>query len=211
MCGFAAACGKRGRSPKFSDAAVQFCLTLKNLLGLALRKTIGLVESGLHLSGLAWRVPDFCTLCRWQLDSDAQIPYTRSRAGLRLLVDSTGIKLLGEGEWECTKNGPERRSEGRKLYISIDAKTLQIRATCVTSDNVSVVAVTPDVLQQLPRGEALESLTGGGACDTEPAYEAVIRRGAIPIIPLRKNARIRRGSVFEHRNVTIAACRRMGI
>ena len=88
---FAVASGKRGRSPKFSDAAIQFCLTLKNLFGLALRQTTGLVESVLQLCGLAWSVPDFSTLCRRQRDLDVQIPYTRSKAGLHLLVGSTGL------------------------------------------------------------------------------------------------------------------------
>ena len=74
MAWFAAASGKRGRSPKFSDAAIQFCLTLKNLFGLALRQTTGLVESVLHLYGLAWPVPDFSTLCRRQLDLNVQVP-----------------------------------------------------------------------------------------------------------------------------------------
>ncbi len=98
MSCFAAASGKRGRSPKFSDAAIQFCLTLKNLFGLALRQATGLVQSVLDLSGLVWPVPDFSTLCRRQLSLDVQVPYRRSQAGLQLLVDSTGIKFLGEGE-----------------------------------------------------------------------------------------------------------------
>lgn len=88
---FAAVSGKRGRSPKFSDAAIQFCLTLKNLFGLALRQNTGLVQSVLQLCGLAWPVPDFSTLCRRQLDLNVQVPYTRSQAGLHLLVDSTGL------------------------------------------------------------------------------------------------------------------------
>jgi hypothetical protein len=85
MCWFAAASGKPARTPKFSDAAIQFCLTLKNLFCLALRQTTGLVESVLHLYGLAWPVQDFSTLCRRQLDLNVQIPYTRSKVGLHLL------------------------------------------------------------------------------------------------------------------------------
>ena len=123
---------------------------------------------------------------------NVQVPYTRSQGGLHLLVDSTGIKFLGEGEWKCKKHGPERRRQWRKLHIGIDAQTLQIRAICVTSNNVSDAAVLPDLLQQLPD------------------HEAVIEYGAIPIIPPRKNARIRKGSVFVHRNAAIAACRRLG-
>ena len=210
MTWFAAPSGKRGRSLKFSDAAIQFCLTLKNLFGLALRQTTGLVESVLQLCGLKWPAPDFSTLCRRQRDLEVQIPYSRSKAGLHLLVDSTGIKFLGEGEWKCKKHGAEYRRQWRKLHIGIDADTLQIRAICVTSNNVSDASVLSDLLVQLPSGEALKSLTGDGAYDTQTAYEAVIRHGAIPIIPPRKNARIRKGAVFEYRNAAIAACRRLG-
>ena len=210
MSWFAAVSGKRGRSPKFSDAAIQFCLTLKNLFGLALRQTTGLVQSVLELSGLAWPVPNFSTLCRRQLSLDVQIPYRRSQAGLHLLVDSTNIKFLGEGEWKCKKHGPERRRQWRKLHIGIDAQTLQIRAIAVTSNNVSDASVIPDLLGQLPADEVLKILGGDGAYDTLPVHEAVIERGAIPVIPPRKNARIRKGSAFVYRNAAIAACKRFG-
>ena len=76
------------------------------------------------------------------------MPYTRSQGGLHLLVDPTGIKFLGEGEWKCKKHGAERRRQWRKLHIGIDAQTLQIRAICVTSNNFSDAAVSPDLLQQ---------------------------------------------------------------
>ena len=210
MSWFAAASGKRGRSPKFSDAAIQFCLTLKNLFGLALRQATGLVESVLQLSGLTWPTPDFSTLSRRQQTLNVQIPYTRSQAGLHLLVDSTGIKFLGEGEWKCKKHGSEYRRQWRKLHIGIDAQTMQLRAICVTSNNVSDAAVIPDLLDQLPQDEKLESLTGDGAYNTKQVYEAVIEHGATAIIPPRKNARMRKGKAFAHRNAAIAACKRLG-
>lgn len=120
------------------------------------------------------------------------------------------MKFLGEGEWKCKKHGAEYRRQWRKLHIGIDANTLQIRAICVTSNNVSDASVLGDLLGQLPPDEALKSLTGDGAYDTQPAYEAAIRNGAIPIIPARKNARFRKGAVFGHRNAAIAACKRLG-
>ena len=80
----------------------------------------------------------------------------------------------------------------------------------MTSNNVSDASVLSDLLAQLPPDETLKSLTGDGAYDTQPAYKAVIRHGAIPIIPPRKNARVRRGAVFERRNAAIAECRRLG-
>ena len=108
---FAAASSKRGRSPKFSDAAIQFCLTIKNLLGLALRQANGLAQSLLGLSSLHWPVPDYSTLCRRQLCLNVQAFYQRSAAGLHLLVDSTGIKFVEEGAWKCKEHRSERRSK----------------------------------------------------------------------------------------------------
>ncbi len=206
----AAAGGKRGRSPKFSDAAIQFCLTIKNLFALALRQAMGFVESLLHLSGLDWPVPNFSTVCRRQRSLQVHVPYRSSQAGLHLLVDSTGIKFLGEGEWKCKKHGTERRRQWRKLHIGIDAQTLQIRTICVTSNDVGDAAVVADMLEQVPVDEALRSLTGDGAYDTQAVYEALRQRGCTPIIPPRKNARIRKGIAFAYRNAAIAACRRLG-
>ena len=155
-CWFATAIGKRGRSPKFSDAAIQFCLTLKIQFGLALRQTTGLVESVLHLCGLAW----------------LQHALQRSCSRLPLLVDSTGIKFLGEGEWKCKKHGSERRRQWRKLHIGIDAKTLQIRAVYVASNNVSDATVIPDLLQQLPKDEVLAKVTPTGHSCTSSIFQA---------------------------------------
>ena len=111
MCWFAAASGKRGRSPKFSDAAIQFCLTLKNFwIGAAADHGscgVGAALAWACLAGARFAA----RLCRRQLDLNVQVPYTRSQAELHLLVDSTGIKFLGEGEWKCKKHGPERRRQ----------------------------------------------------------------------------------------------------
>ena len=111
MSWFAAACGKCGRRPQFSDAAAQFCLTFKNLFGLALRQATGFVQSLLALSGLLRPVPDFSTLCRRQRSLDVQVACRPSSGGLELRLDSTGPKFLGEGEWKCKKHGAERRRQ----------------------------------------------------------------------------------------------------
>ena len=95
----AAPTGKRGRQPDYSDAAIQTCLTMKVLFGMALRQTTGFVESLLRLIGLDWAVPDFNTLSRRQKTLKVNIPYRGSDGQLHLLVDSTGIKVEGEGEW----------------------------------------------------------------------------------------------------------------
>ena len=78
--------GRPGRPQTFSDAAIQFCLSLKALFGLPLRQTEGLMASLLKLAGLDWPVPDFSTLCRRQKGSTVQIPYRSSTGALHLLI-----------------------------------------------------------------------------------------------------------------------------
>ncbi len=95
----AAGSGKRGRAEKFSDAAIQFCLMVKNLFGLALWQASGMVASLLKLSGLDWPMPDYTTLCRRQQRLQVCISYRSNPNGLHLLVDGTGVKMLGEGEY----------------------------------------------------------------------------------------------------------------
>ena len=84
--------GKRGRQARYSEAAIQTCLTLKALFGMALRQTTGFVESLLRLVRLEWAVPDFSTLSRRQKTLAVTIPYRGSQGPLSLLFDSTGIK-----------------------------------------------------------------------------------------------------------------------
>jgi hypothetical protein len=91
--------GKMGRSQTFSDAAIQTCLTMKVLFGMALRQTNGFVESLLRLTGLDWNVPDFSTICRHQRTLAVNIPYRGAKGPLHLLIDSSDIKVEGEGEW----------------------------------------------------------------------------------------------------------------
>ena len=91
--------GSPGRPAVFSDAAIQFCLTIKVLFKLPLRQTTGMVASLLKMAGLDWAVPDYSTLSRRQRTLAVQIPYRRADGPLNLLVDSTGIKFLGDGEW----------------------------------------------------------------------------------------------------------------
>jgi len=107
--------GKQGRAEKFSDAAIQFCLMVKNLFGLALRQTCGMVASLLKLSSL-----DNTTLCRRQQHLQVCISYRANPNGLYLLVDSTGVKMLGEGEWKTKKHGTDYRRQWRKVHLGID-------------------------------------------------------------------------------------------
>lgn len=186
----AAPSGRRGRQQAYSDAAIQACLTLKILFGLPLRQTTGFVASLLKLVGLEWSVPDFSTLCRRQKTLLAAIPYKGSAGPLHLLIDSTGIKAEGEGEWNARKHGGPKRRLWRKIHIGIDEETLEIRAIEVTSSSIGDAPMLPDLLNQIPPGQEVGSVTADGAYDTRKCHDAIAARNAHAVIPPRKNAKL---------------------
>ena len=155
---------------QFSDAAIQTCLTLKVLFGLPLRQTTGFVQSLLRLVGLDWAALDFSTLCRRQKTLNVSLPYRGSKGPLNLLIDSTGIKAEGEGEWNARKHGGSKRRVWRKIHIGIDEETLEVRAVEVTGSNISDAPMLPELLNQIPSGQDIGSVTANGAYDTHKCH-----------------------------------------
>ena len=185
----AAPTGKRGRQPVYSDAAVQTCLTMKVLFGMALRQTTGFVESLLGLIGLDWAVPDFSTISRRQKRLKVNISYRGAQGPLHLRIDSTGIKVEGEGEWNARKHGGTKRRVWRKIHLGIDEETLEIRAAEVTTRDVGDAPMLPELLDQIPPDQEIASVTADGAFDTRKCHDAIAARGAAAIIPPRRNAK----------------------
>lgn len=183
----AAPTGKRGRQPVFTDAAIQACLTLKALFGLPLRQATGLVASLLELAGLDWPVPDFSTLSRRQKTLTVHIPCRPIIGAMHLLIDSTGVKAEGDGEWSAKKHGPSKPRDWRKVHLGIDAETLEIRAIEITGSRVGDAPMLPDLLNQIPDDQPLGIVTADGAYDTRACHAAIAARGAAAVLPPRKN------------------------
>ena len=162
---------------------------MKVLFNMALRQTTGFVESLLRLIGLDWTVPNFSTFSRRQKTLKVNIPYRGSQGPLHLLIDSTGIKVAGEGEWNARKHGGAKRRVWRKIHIGIDEKTLEIRAAEVTSSDVGDAPMLPELLDQIPPDQQIASVTADGAFDPRKCHDAIADRGAAAIIPPRKNAK----------------------
>ena len=171
-----------------------------------------MVESLLRLAGLDWQVPDFSTVCRRQKNLQVQLPYRPSSSALNLLVDSTGIKFLGEGEWKCKKHGADYRRQWRKVHLVIDAQTLEIRAIEVTDNRIGDAPMLPELLSQIPEDEPIASVGGDGAYDTKACHAAIARRNAHALIPPRKNARAWKSTEAgaASRNEALRACQRLG-
>ena len=143
----------------------------------------------MQLIGLDWAVPDFSTLSRRQKTLKVNAPYRGSDGPLHLLVDSTGIKVEGEGEWNARNHGSTKRRVCRKIHIGIDEKSLEIRTAEFTASNVGDAPMLPELLDQIPPEQQLGSVTAGGAFDTRKCHDAIAARGAAAIIPPCKNAK----------------------
>ena len=204
--------GRPGRPPVFSAGAIQFCLSIKVLFKLPLRQTAGMVASLLRMAGLDWPVPDYSTLCRRQKTLAVQIPYRRANGPLNLLVDSTGIKFLGDGEWQARKHGPQGRRQWRKIHLAMDTATSDIRAVEFTPSRDGDSPVLPDLLDQIPEDEPISTVTADGAYDTRRCHTAIIERQATAIIPIRKNGRPWKedGPAAAARNDILRATRHCG-
>ena len=147
------------------------------------------MESLLRLINLDWTVPNFSTLSRRQKSLKVNIPYRGSAGPLHLLIDSTGIKVEGEGEWNARKHGGTKRRVWRKIHIGIDEQTLEIRAAEFTTSGVGDAPMLPEFLDQIAPDQEIASVTADGAFDTPKCHDAIAARSAAAIIPPRKNAK----------------------
>ena len=166
-------------------------LTLRTVFHLALRQTEGLIGSIIDLLGLPLAVPDHSTLSRRAETLD--VPQSQSGTSIEtepvhLLVDSTGLKLCGAGEWLIEKHGTKTRRSWRKLHIGMDANTGEIVATALTTNDVDDAGQIGRLLDQVVGPVA--SFTGDGAYDQDSVYRAVIDRDpdAAIIVPPRSTA-----------------------
>jgi hypothetical protein len=138
----------RGGQPWYSALAILTALTLRAVFRLAYRQTEGLIGSVIGLLGLTLRVPDHTTLSR----RAATLEVPRPRSGsepMHLLVDSTGLKLCGAGEWLVEKHGTRTRRSWRKLHLGVDADTGQIVASALTTKDVDDSTQTDLLLDQV--------------------------------------------------------------
>ena len=190
--------GQRGRPQLYSDLAIQCCLTLKMVFKLPLRATQGFVESLLQLLGLPLCAPDYSLLCKRQKTMTLKLPpKTKKNNPMHLVVDATGLKLYGEGEWKVRVHGKDKRRTWLKLHLAVDESEHTIEACMLTADNVHDCEVFSDLLNQID--EEVEQITGDGAYDSHACYTGTINKGAKPCFPPCSNAVRHKATDEAHR------------
>lgn len=172
----------RGRPRLFSDEAIIWVLTLRLVFKLPLRAAEGLAASLLRITGRSLPVPDFSTLCRRQRGLPAHLVPRPCDGRIRaVLVDSTGVKVFGEGEWKVRKHGAGKRRRWMKLHLAVNADDQEIVAWALTDNDVGDSEVLGDLLGQIRR--QIDSVVGDGAYDGWECRAEIHACGARAVVP----------------------------
>jgi len=179
---------ERGGQPIYSAISIETGLALRLVFHQPLRQTEGLLRSIADVLGVDITIPDHTTLSRRGGGLTVLLMWLDRAEPLHLLVDSTGLKICGEGEWLDQKHGIRSRRRWRNLHLEIDAITHEVVASELMPDDVGDVSEMPALLDQIDAEVA--SMTADGAYDGEAVYADVAERHpeAAVIIPPRATA-----------------------
>lgn len=180
---------QRGSQFDYSDQAIQTMLMIKEVFHLTNRSVEGLVRSMFQLINQPLPVPDHSTLPKRGKLLKVTLP-KQTRGPLNVVLDSTGLKIYGEGEWKVRKHGYSKRRTWRRLHLGANPETGEIEAALLTANNVSDDAAVPNLLDQIE--VSLVACAADGAYDKRKVYQTLNAHSpAVKIlIPPRKNARI---------------------
>jgi len=179
--------GKRGRSNTYSDQAIEFCLTLKYLYRLPYRATEGWINSLFEFMGIKLKSPSYTQMQRRSKKLNVKLKrITKNKGNIDIVVDSTGVKIYGEGEWKVRQHGVGKRRTWKKLHVAMDPLDHEFVSWELTGNDKSDDQVFPDLLKNIE--EEVERSFGDGAYDKKSCYEACHKKGTSLITPPRKDA-----------------------
>ena len=179
--------GKRGGQLRYSDLAIETALTLRVLFNLPLRQTEGFLSSLFGIMGLDLSAPDHTTLSRRGQHLDLRLRRVSTGESTHLVVDSTGLSIVGEGEWAAAKHGGKGKRGWRKLHLGVDEAGVVV-AQVLTDGHADDAATVPDLLGQFEG--ALCGFVADAAYDSRSVYDAALARGATVVIPPTRNATV---------------------
>lgn len=175
---------------KYSDILIHCGLTLRQLFRLPLRATEGMMRSLAELMKLTVSVPDYSTLCRRGKTLKVHLGIRNTAQARHVLVDSTGIQVIGEGEWKVLLHGTNKHQLWRKLHIAMDADNQTILAATMTESVRLDGNYLPELINQI--NDPINQITGDGAYDKKNCYEVAYKRNAKPVFPPQYNACLQR-------------------
>ena len=203
---------KVGHPFVFSDTAVECLLVLRELFQLPYRQTEGLGRSLVQLMEISLDIPDYTSLAKRAVKLGISLDVSRHSGPIDVVVDSTGLKVFGEGEWKMRKHGKSKRRTWRKLHLAVNPVTQEIEAETLTENSCDDAGQVDDLLDQVTG--PTKAFYGDGAYDQWKVYETLQKRRTKAIIPPRRNAKISRHANSKgrplSRDVAIREIRRRG-
>ena len=180
---------QRGSQFDYSDQAILVMLTVKEVFHLTNRGVEGFVRSIFRMMRINLPVPDHTTLSKRGKDVKVNLP-KKADQKLNIVMDSTGLKIYGEGEWKVRQHGVSKRRTWRKLHIGANPEDGEIQAVILTENNISDDVAAEVLLEQIEH--EIEKFAADGAYDKRKVYDALNAHspGVKILIPPRKNARI---------------------
>jgi len=200
--------GRRGHPLKYADTAIECMLILKGVFRLPLRQTQGIIGSLMNLIGIKLPVPHYTTLCRRMPGITVTLPRTRKKEGLHLVVDATGLKVYGEGEWKVRKHGKSKRRTWRKVHLGFDEKTGEVMACVLTDKRGHEKNILPTLLDEV--SETIGQVSGDGGYDYKTCYDAIADREARAVIPPRKSAIFHNNGFMDTRDENLRRIQEIG-
>jgi IS5 family transposase len=199
---------RRGGQKRFSDTAIETALTLRLLFHLPLRQTEGFLRSLFELMGADLGVPDHTTLSRRSQHVDIKLRRAPTSGTIHLVVDSTGLSIVGEGEWATAKHGGKGRRGWKKLHLGVDRSGV-IVAQVLTDGNADDAVTGLSLIDDV--GGDIASFTADAAYDTIAVYDAATARGPKVVVPPTKTAAVsRRRPRSTARDRTIKKVKKIG-
>jgi len=196
----------------YSDTAIECLLVLRELFQLPYRQTEGLGRSLVELMEISLDIPDYTSLAKRAAKLGISLDVRRHTGAIDVVVDSTGLKVFGEGEWKMRKHGKSKRRTWRKLHLAVNPNTQEIVAETLTENSCDDASQVDPLLNQVPN--ATSGFYGDGAYDKWKVYETLDRRRTKAIIPPQRNAKIKQhGNSKGHalsRDIAIREIRRRG-
>lgn len=178
--------GKRGAPLTYSDAAIQVLLMLKAVFSLPYRSVEGLARSLMRLMGLDLPVPDHTQISRRARRLPVTITRKERQGPIHLVVDSTGLKIYGEGEWKVRQHGAGKRRTWRKIHLAVDGHAKDMIGVEVTTVDWADCEVFEGLVGQVEG--VIEQIDADGAYDTRHAYEVAAALETRLVVPPRENA-----------------------
>lgn len=175
---------KRGRPFTYSNTYVELALTLRTLFRFSLRATQGFLEGLISLLGLKLQVSHYSRLSRRAADLDIQLSQLKKRGKTPtdLVIDSTGLKIYGEGEWKVRTHGKQKRRTWRKYHVAINPDSHEVTAMELTVANIHDSKVIAGLLS---RQKNVGKVYADGAYPFKHCMDAIAEAGGIPMIPIR--------------------------